>query len=132
LLAVANDWKYPLGLQYLARDLGFSHSTSVQWASDRRADSAEALAIKAIGREAGRLSPDLGDLPLTVVTASESGRGSDGYPEWLALQNEMAALSANSTHIVADHGGHHLNRDNPELVAQIIADLVERVRGGGA
>jgi hypothetical protein len=44
------------------------------------------------------------------------------------LQNELAALSTNSTHTVADYGGHHLNRDNPELVAGVITSLVRRVR----
>jgi pimeloyl-ACP methyl ester carboxylesterase len=128
LLAVANDWKYPLGLRRMARDLGLSHAASVQWAANRRADSAEMLAIKALGREAGRLSPDLGMLPMAVLTASESGRGSEGYPEWLALQNEMAALSTDSTHVTAERGGHHMNRDNPELTAEVILGLVTRLR----
>lgn len=125
----------------MARDLGLSHAASVQWASDRRADSAEVLAINALGREAADLTPNLGDLPLTVITSAEHDPGLEPggtwernrkrwYPDWVVLQNEMAALSTNSTHITADRGGHHLNRDNPQLAAQVIADLVERVRTG--
>ena len=50
------------------------------------------------------------------------------YPAWAALQNENAALSASSVHIVAQSAGHHVQRDDPELVNSAIADLVQRTR----
>ena len=53
------------------------------------------------------------------------------YEVWTVMQNEMAALSTNSTHVVAEHGGHHLNHGNPELVANALTSLVKQVRAAG-
>jgi pimeloyl-ACP methyl ester carboxylesterase len=136
---VALDWGGPLGLRRLARDLGLSKAPPVEWARNRRADAAELLAFSAVRRETSKLAGDLGDLPLAVVTSAEldphyeagsrrERSRSRFYPGWLVLQDELAALSSNSTHVVAEHGGHLLNRDNPELVAEVITGLVERVR----
>jgi pimeloyl-ACP methyl ester carboxylesterase len=78
-------------------------------------------------------------LPLAVITSAEVDPNfvpgshwyrarSRFYPGWVVLQNELATLSTNSTYVVAEHGGHHLNRDNPELVAEVVIDLVKRIR----
>ena len=41
-------------------------------------------------------------------------------------------MQSSNTHVVADHGGHYLYRQNAELVAEVIAEvighLVQRVR----
>jgi hypothetical protein len=47
---------------------------------------------------------------------------------WVVLQDELAALSANSTHVAAQRGGHHRNRDNPDLVSEVIASLIRQMR----
>jgi len=65
--------------------------------------------------------PDLGSLPLTVLTAA----GRD--PTWMAMQAELAATSKASAHIVARHGGHFLQADNPDEVSAAIRDIVRRV-----
>jgi hypothetical protein len=136
---LAREWIRPLGLRRVAQDLGVSNAATIDWASQRRADAAELLAIGAICRDTGRLAGDLGRLPLAVVTSSEFDPGyelggkraqvrSRMYPGWRVLQDELATLSSTSTYVVAEYGGHHLNRDNPELVAQVLVDLVQRVR----
>jgi pimeloyl-ACP methyl ester carboxylesterase len=131
VLHIARRRASPLGLRRLTRDLGLHKTGSIGWTRDRRATDSELLAIRPICRETAELTGDLGDLPLAVLTASEFGRGDRTrarYEDWVTLQDELAALSTNSTHITAEHGGHHLNRDNPELVSEVITGLVRRVR----
>src|SRR5262249_19782906 len=65
--------------------------------------------------------PDLGSLPLTVLTAAESAVNDPGWEE---LQAELAASSAHSLHVMADHGGHYLQQDDPALVIKAIRDLL--------
>ena len=84
----------------------------------RRADLRELLlTLRSHGNP-----PDLGSLPLTVLTAA------DRDATWNAMQAELATISTESTHIVADYGGHFLQRDNPALVSSAIRDLVKRIR----
>jgi pimeloyl-ACP methyl ester carboxylesterase len=131
MLYVALERARPLGIQRLSRDLALRRADIIPWARKRRADESELLALNAICRQTGEMTGDLGNLPLAVLTASEFGRQDRPrarYQSWLVLQDELATLSANSTHVVAEHGGHHLNRDNPELVVEVVADLVKRVR----
>jgi pimeloyl-ACP methyl ester carboxylesterase len=63
----------------------------------------------------------LGSLPLTVITAGEP------LPGWMPMQRELAALSADSTHIIADGCRHYVHLDDPELVLQAIRDMVRKV-----
>lgn len=70
--------------------------------------------------------PGLGPVPLTVLTRAASA-GWD-WPAWAQMQDEMAALSTGSQHVMAEHGGHYLHLDAPELVIQEIGDLVRRCR----
>jgi pimeloyl-ACP methyl ester carboxylesterase len=84
----------------------------------RRADLRELLiTLRSHGNP-----PDLGSLPLTVLTAA------DRDATWNAMQAELATTSTESTHIVALHGGHYLQKDNPALVSSAIHDLVKRIR----
>jgi pimeloyl-ACP methyl ester carboxylesterase len=62
--------------------------------------------------------PDLGSLPLTVLTAAER------HPGWEQLQAELAATSTRGQHVIADRGGHYIQYDNPELVIKAIRDLL--------
>jgi pimeloyl-ACP methyl ester carboxylesterase len=84
----------------------------------RRADLRELLLTL---RSHGSV-PDLGSLPLTVLTAANRDA------TWNAMQAELATISTESTHIVADFGGHFLQRDNPELVSTAIREMLTRVR----
>jgi pimeloyl-ACP methyl ester carboxylesterase len=135
LLQAAQWLVKPLGLQRMARDLGVS-KTDPGWSTHRRASAAELLGFNELCREVHKLG-DLGDLPLAVLTSAEldpsySARAQRGrarfYPAWTILQDELAGLSSNSTHVTADRGGHYLNRQNPELVAEVVGRLVDQVR----
>jgi hypothetical protein len=107
-------WTRPLGLTRMARDLGLLRSTDASRASHRSADAAELLAFNAICRAVA--DGDLGDLPLAVATSTRldpnhppASRAQHArnrfYPTWTVLQRELAGLSANNAHIVADHAG---------------------------
>jgi pimeloyl-ACP methyl ester carboxylesterase len=142
LAAVALNFMRPLGLRRLKRHLAGPRASGPAldlWSRGRRASAKELLAFDRICREAGVITGDLGDLPLTVITSSERNPGlseasreqrarSRFYPAWAALQNENAALSASSVHIVAPSAGHHVQRDDPELVISAMAELVQRAR----
>lgn len=81
---------------------------------------------------------DLGDLPLVVLTAENSidaetlqsiGLPPDFLVEqiqtiWLALQGELASLSTNSTHLVAEGSGHGIHLDRPDLVVNAIQQVL--------
>ena len=56
-----------------------------------------------------------------VITA-----GRDQIPGWREMQDELAALSADSTHIVANDAGHYVHLDAPELVIQAIRDMARK------
>jgi hypothetical protein len=106
----------------------------------RRADAKELLTIDAVCRQNGRAVGDLGDLPLAVISSSEHDpRNPPGSRRqrvrsrfynsgWMQLQDELAALSTDSIHVVAASAGHHVHRDDPELVIDTISGLVRRVR----
>jgi pimeloyl-ACP methyl ester carboxylesterase len=65
--------------------------------------------------------PSLGALPLTVITA-----GGPVAPGWREMQAELAALSADSTHITAAGAGHYVHLDSPEVVVQAIRDMARK------
>ena len=65
--------------------------------------------------------PPLGSLPLTVITAGEHQT-----PGWREMQNELAALSRDSVHIVADGAGHYVHHHAPEVIIQAVNDVVRR------
>jgi pimeloyl-ACP methyl ester carboxylesterase len=137
LAAIALMWMRPLGLRRLSRDLGLRNSGDMLWARQRRGDAKEMLAYKGMCPETAQRAGNLGDLPLAVLTSARidpnfsprwQRRRDRFYKVWTVMQNEMAALSTNSTHVVAEHGGHRLNRDNPELVADVLTSLVKQAR----
>ena len=73
----------------------------------------------------------LGAKPLIVVTTTESIEESPG---WSAAQNELAALSTNSSHRVADtsHVGVLMSTAGAEVSVRAITDIVRAVRTGHA
>jgi pimeloyl-ACP methyl ester carboxylesterase len=97
-------------------------------AKQRRAVVRELLLL---ARPQGR-SQDLGDLPLTVLSAGNAKRRQwEGWRTWCELQDELAALSSPSAHVYAVNAGHHVHLDDPAVVVQAICDLVGRCRGHG-
>jgi hypothetical protein len=84
-----------------------------------------------------RATGPLGDLPLVVLTASQYGAPPSGLPidfvaayERMAqeLQQELVRLSTCSTHIIAEHSGHFIQCDEPELVVAAVRHVVELAR----
>jgi pimeloyl-ACP methyl ester carboxylesterase len=74
----------------------------------------------------------LGDMPLIVLTR---GKSEEEGPDGKALEEEhrrdhvaMAAMSRNGKLIVAEHSGHHVQLDEPELVIKAIRDALAAAR----
>jgi pimeloyl-ACP methyl ester carboxylesterase/precorrin-6B methylase 2 len=66
---------------------------------------------------------DLGDLPVTVLTAGSAGREA-GYGGWLSLQKSFLGMSTRARHVELPHSGHQVNVDDPAAAAAAITDLV--------
>jgi pimeloyl-ACP methyl ester carboxylesterase len=90
--------------------------------------TASAAQVRATGR--------FGDLPLVVITAGID-EWEEGFPpeiahaleqDWLAMQKELAALSDNSTHIIAAESNHVIQDCQPALVIDVIRRLVQELR----
>lgn len=88
-----------------------------------------------------RAAGSLGNKPLAVVTHSPNWKMIPELPDdvskklediLLQLQNELAALSTDSTHVIATKAGHEIEVDEPELVIKAIREVVAKVRAGKA
>ncbi len=66
----------------------------------------------------------LGDLPLVVVSAPNS------EPSWLPRQRELAKLSSRGVHRVAQGSSHWIPLDRPDLVVEVIREMLEELRAG--
>ena len=80
---------------------------------------------------AGTNAPgSLGDLPIAVITHGLPFPGSYGVLEkyWRTGQEQLAALSTNSTLIVAQKSYHDIPLTEPELVLETIRKVVAAVR----
>jgi pimeloyl-ACP methyl ester carboxylesterase len=80
-----------------------------------------------------RAASHLGHVPLRVITAGID-EWEEGFPadiarklesDWMRSQAELAALSANSRHIIATESTHDIHECQPELVIDVIRSLVE-------
>jgi hypothetical protein len=123
-----------LGVRRLAATAGLMHQMEVgitreippEFTDASRAISLSSRHKRAVVRETLFMArshgqpPDLGFLPLTVLTAT--GRN----PTWTRMQRDLTALSTASTHITATRAGHSIQADEPELVIHAIRDLVAR------
>ena len=82
----------------------------------------------------------LDDLPLVVLTQGKAPAFPPGvpadfadyithayHPMFLELQADLARLSSRSRHIIAQHSGHMIHQDEPELVVTSIREVVEAV-----
>jgi pimeloyl-ACP methyl ester carboxylesterase len=73
-----------------------------------------------------------GDMPLVVITRYLSDEGGpDGkefHEERKTEHAALAALSRRGKHVIAERSGHHVQIEQPELVASLIQDVVETTR----
>ena len=83
----------------------------------------------------------LGDMPLVVLTEGKPpspdelppGQNIELMEEmlvvWHELQEELAARSSNSSHVIAEQSGHYIHLEQPELVIEAVNQVVNEVRG---
>lgn len=64
-----------------------------------------------------------GDLPLIVLSA-----GLDQAPGWQAWQDDLALLSSNSQHLVAEKSDHNIELNQPDAAVAAIVGMVEQLR----
>lgn len=67
--------------------------------------------------------PDLGDLPLIVLAAGETGQTAR-----IRMQRELAALSTNGRLAVVENSGHNMHADQPQLIVDAAKELVLRAQ----
>jgi pimeloyl-ACP methyl ester carboxylesterase len=101
------------------------------WATPRHARSVrdEFSQIRTSMTEAQSLTT-LGDRPLVVLTAEKDAQGG-----WMAAQNELAALSSDTTHRLlpnADHDALVAQQATAAESSQAVRDVVNAVRTGSS
>ena len=84
-----------------------------------------------------RAAGNLGDMPLTVITAGHSELPpfierdliERLTASWLESQRDLVRLSSAGTHVIAEDSGHCIQCSQPGLVADVILLMVQAVRG---
>ncbi|MEY4135938.1 MAG: hypothetical protein RL205_66 [Actinomycetota bacterium] len=74
--------------------------------------------------------PDLGALPLIVLTAGSAHPAGANDQRWNAEQSKAAALSSNSLHWYDPKSGHVIQQDDPARVIGAVRRLVSAARSG--
>lgn len=105
---------------------------TAEWADPLR--NGEGIDI-AVSAAQVRATGHFGALPLIVITAGLD-EWEEGFPSavartleanWLAMQQELVALSHNSTHIIATESDHSIQDCQPALVVNVIRKLVQHI-----
>ncbi|HEV7607881.1 MAG TPA: alpha/beta hydrolase [Steroidobacteraceae bacterium] len=100
--------------------------------------SAENIDFQRCGEQA-RVLKTLGRAPLMVVSQSPHAFAPPGISSelwgsmrlvWSDLQTSLLTLSPNSRQLVAQHAGHHVQAEEPQLVIDAILEIVNCVRAG--
>ena len=120
-----------LNFEFLQPELRENARAILYWSN--LGDLASELgAIPETMKQAREAARPLGDMPLAVLTAGSADNPAfqrEGVREvWLELQDELAALSTNSKHVVAEKSTHYIHEDEPEIVIDAIRWVVEEVR----
>lgn len=82
-------------------------------------------------------SGSLGNVPLTVIRHSRpdlfaqmpAQQAQQAEQVWQELQMELTQLSTNSRMLVAEKSGHGIQFEQPDLVVEVIRQMVENARG---
>lgn len=85
-----------------------------------RAAAFELFSTPALLRQVRDCTGHLDSLPLLVITAGDPERSARPRHLWLTLQDELAALSTDSEHLVAEQAGHFVQADDPTFVADAL------------
>jgi len=74
----------------------------------------------------------LGDMPLIVLTRRIAGEDEQAnkllLEEHNRLQSDLKSLSTNSKQMIAEHSGHFIHLEQPELVVSAVKEVVDAVR----
>ncbi|SEL06874.1 alpha/beta hydrolase [Nonomuraea pusilla] len=108
----------------------------------RRAGLRETAAMVTVTpAQVRRRSAGLGAIPLTVLSSSRDdplcadpraiAERRRFYSVWYPLQEDLARLSSDAVHVVAEETGHHVHRYRPDVVVGVVLDHVRRARSGG-
>jgi len=115
----------PSSLRTLAQQLALSPPTVMTLYSELKHMRVSADQLRQQQRSHG--------VPMTIVahnslrrarTAQQKGRARI----WLDLQKQLAEQTPGGELIIANHSGHHVHLDEPELVADAIRDVITRAR----
>jgi pimeloyl-ACP methyl ester carboxylesterase len=131
------EFSTPFGIPRL---MGFCGSDARVRAADcnfnsEREDLAELKSVTESASQAGTTG-SLGNLPLAVLSA-DPDRPEPDLPEdlvkpthdaWGQMQNELAQLSTNSTHVIAKRSGHYIQLDRPDLVIEAVREVLQKAR----
>ena len=74
---------------------------------------------------------DMGDIPVVVLTALR-GQSEELLPVWIKLQEEHAARSTNSQHILLEDSGHGIPVEEPQAVIDAIMWVLDEVENSEA
>ena len=126
------------GLQpQFGRALNAAYMASLISPSYWRARNAEENAFEESGAQLRAVRKPFGDLPLMVLTrgvspyaipgkrASELNKATE--KENFTIHQEMAALSARSTHRVVPGAGHLIQADQPQAVVKAVSDVLAQI-----
>jgi hypothetical protein len=74
-------------------------------------------------RDAGRFPP----IPVVVLTGTKKWLEGPAFNRvWLETQKELSELSPKGRHVVCDHCGHYVHKDDPRMVVDAIQDVIAR------
>ena len=100
--------------------------------NDARENAEERTSFRQSAEQA-ELAPTKLKIPVLVVSHDPNKDADDLSPEvklryavaWTAMQNELAALSQKSTHLVAKGSGHYIQTESPDLLVSSIHSFIE-------
>lgn len=88
-----------------------------------------------------RAIPNLGDLPITVMSAGKRrycrDQGADGVVAeveaqlertWREYQTRLLELSTTTTHIIATQSQHYIHEDEPQLVVDAVTNIISQIQ----
>jgi pimeloyl-ACP methyl ester carboxylesterase len=131
------EFSMPFGIPRL---LGFCGKDAEVRAADCNFHSAQEgfAELRAFPESAAQTATTgaLGDIPLAVLS-HDPDRPEPDLPEdllkptneaWQQMQDELAHLSTQSTHVIANNSGHYIQLDRPDLVIEAVHKVVDEAR----
>ncbi len=104
-----------------------AHASQTRYYSTEQDELAALQESAAQVLAARQASPSYGKLPLIVLSQDfsqdQTAQGKQTAAAWDALQQDLASLSANSQHSVAQHSGHYIHLDRPDLAITAIQSV---------